>query len=278
MRIRLIASDLDGTLLTDKKELSGKTREVLDQVISQGIHFVPATGRSFRAVPEMLKTYPGVEYIMTSNGGAIYSVSKKQRIYECLLSGAAVDALLAIHKPKGVVMEVFVEGVPYSEADYVDNPRAYGATEYGAIYVKQTRKPVEDIAAFTAAHREKLDSLAFICKDAVVRQRLRKQIAETVPDIFITSSVPHLLEIGNCCAGKGKTLKQLLKLLNISTEEAMAFGDADNDADMLSAVKYGIAMGNASESCKKAAFYVTDTNEADGVAKGILHVRNIEAV
>lgn len=274
MSIRLIASDLDGTLLTDKKELSDKTREAVDHAIRQGISFVPATGRSFRAVPTMLKTYPGVEYIMTSNGGAIYSVLQNRRIYECLLSGEAVDALLALEKPKGVVMEAFVEGVPYSEVDYVQNPRAYGATEYGAIYVKQTRRPVEDMADFVSKHREKLDSMSFICGDAELRKLLREQIALSVPDIFITSSVPHLLEIGNCRAGKGKTLEYLLKLLGISAEEAMAFGDADNDAEMLAAVKYGIAMGNASESCKKAAFYITDTNEADGVAKGIFHFLN----
>ncbi len=269
MGIRLIASDLDGTLLTDKKELSDKTREAIDKAVRQGIWFVPATGRSFRAVPELLKTYPGVEYIMTSNGGAIYSVSQNRRIYECLLSGEAVDALLALLKPEGMVMEAFVEGVPYSEARYVENPRAYGATEYGAKYVKQTRLPVEDMEGFVAMHRERLDSMSFICGDPEVRKLFREQIALSVPDIFLTSSVPHLLEIGNCRAGKGKMLKHLLRLLGISTEEAMAFGDADNDADMLSSVKYGIAMGNASEACKEAASYITDTNEADGVAKGI---------
>ena len=82
MSIRLIASDLDGTLLTDCKELSPKTREVLDLAVQHGIYIVPATGRSFYSIPEMIRNYPGVEYVITANGGAVYSISvswKKSR-------------------------------------------------------------------------------------------------------------------------------------------------------------------------------------------------------
>ena len=78
------------------------------------------------------------------------------------------------------------------------------------------------------------------------------------------------MEIGNINAGKGRTLEKVLKLLRISPEEAMSFGDADNDIPMLTSVKYGVAMGNGAESCKEIAFAVTDTNERDGVAKAIL--------
>ncbi|CUP96884.1 sugar phosphate phosphatase [Blautia obeum] len=91
-----------------------------------------------------------------------------------------------------------------------------------------------------------------------------------IPDIYVTSSVPNLMEIGHKDAGKGKTLLWLLNELGISPEEAMAFGDADNDISMLTAVKYGIAMANGTENCKKAACFVTDTNENDGVVQGIL--------
>lgn len=95
-----------------------------------------------------------------------------------------------------------------------------------------------------------------------------------IPDIYVTSSVSNLLEMGHKDAGKGKTLLWLLDKLGISPEEAMAFGDADNDSSMLEAVKYGIAMGNATENCKKSAACVTGTNEEDGVAEAILsHIK-----
>ena len=230
MSIRLIASDLDGTLLTDCKELSPKTREVLDLAVQHGIYIVPATGRSFYSIPEMIRNYPGVEYVITANGGAVYSVREGKRVYQCLLEKESVEAAIAVRKRENMVLEVVIDGVPYAE---------------------------------------ELDSISFVCRYED-KERLYTSLDKEIPNIYVTSSVPNLMEVGHIDAGKGKTLLWLLKKLEISTEEAMAFGDADNDISMLTSVKYGMAMGNGTENCRKAAPYVTDTNEKDGVAKGIL--------
>lgn len=100
MAVKLIASDLDGTLLTNKKELSPRTREALDLAAAQGIYLVPATGRSFESVPEMIREYPGVEYLITANGGAVYSVSEKKRIYQCLMTPESVEVAIAVRKKR----------------------------------------------------------------------------------------------------------------------------------------------------------------------------------
>ena len=268
--IKLIASDLDGTLLTDKKELTDATRLALDTAIAQGIQFVPATGRSFKAVPDMIKYYPGVEYVITANGGAVYSVSGQRRIYQCVLTPESVKAVLAAERPEYLVLEVFIEGVPYSGEAYVKDPMAFGASEYGARYVQATRTPIKDMEAFAMEHCNKLDSMAFICPEPEKKAEFERLLLREVPDIYVTSSVPHLLEIGHRDAGKGNTLLWLLKRLGISPEEAMAFGDADNDSSMLTAVKYGTAVANGTPGCKAAAAYETACNEEDGVAKAIM--------
>lgn len=269
MSIRLIASDLDGTLLTNSKEFSEETDKALKEAISRGIQIVPATGRSYQAVPAFIKNYPGIEYIMTANGGAVYSVSKNARIYQCLLNPESVEACIHIRKTEDIIMEVFINGVPYSEEIYIKDPAAYGATEYGVKYIKETRNPVQDICAFAEEHKTELDSVAFVCKENKVKQRLYEELDTKIPDVYVTSSVPNLVEVGHINAGKGKTLSYILKLLDISPEETAAFGDADNDCSMLEMVKYGVAVGNATEKCKKSAVSVTETNEKDGVAKAI---------
>lgn len=269
MKIKLIASDLDGTLLTDQKTLSAETERVLQSAADRGIYIVPATGRSFKAVPDFIKEFPGVEYVITANGGAVYSVSSGKRIYQCLLEEISVEAALARKLPEKAVLEVFIDGVPYSEEAYVRAPLEYGATEYGAKYVQKTRIPVEDVVSFARKHRSELDSMAFVCSDCTEREYLRRYLEVEVPDIYVTSSVPHLLEIGHQNAGKGNTLLHLLDYLEISREETMAFGDADNDSSMLSAVKYGIAMANGTLACKRAASYVTASNQEDGVARAV---------
>lgn len=274
MSIKLIATDLDGTFLTDQKEITAFTKEVVEKIGQMGIHFVPATGRAFDAVPENVLALPNTEYVITSNGAAIYSVSEKRRIYQCLLAPEAVDAILQMKIPKEIAMEAFVEGIPYSEERYISHPELFGATGYGTVYVKKTRRPVESIRDFMRIHREELESLAFVSADPKTRDAFRRKLLEEIPDIYVTSSVPHMLEAGHINAGKGKTLLHLLDTLGISREETMAFGDADNDIDMLTEVKYGIAMANGTENCQKAAFAITDNNNEDGVAKGVLKFIN----
>ena len=269
MAVKLIASDLDGTLLTDKKELSSGTRKALDMAAAQGIYIVPATGRSFESVPAMIREYQGVKYLITANGGAVYSTVEKRRIYQQLLRPESVKAAIAVRKREQMVMEVVIDGVPYAEEEYVRDPIRYLATEYGAKYIRATRRPVKDIFQFAAEHVAELDSISFVCSHED-RDRLYRSLEDEIPDIYVTSSVSNLLEIGHKDAGKGKTLLWLLGYLGISPEEVMAFGDADNDSSMLKAVKYGFAMGNATENCKKSAAYLTGTNTEDGVASAIL--------
>ncbi|MCD8155835.1 MAG: Cof-type HAD-IIB family hydrolase [Clostridiales bacterium] len=272
MKIRLIASDLDGTLLTEQKEITPLSRRALLEAVRRGIVFVPATGRAFDSIPPEVLALPGAKYAITSNGAAIYQVESRRRIYQCLLTPESVDALLGIPRPGNAAIEVFRDGVPYCARKCLENPAAYGATGYGVEYMRRTRRPVEDIAAFARENRAALDSFDFLCGEPELRSRLRQQILEQVPDIYVTSSVSHLLEIGNCRAGKGNTLCRLLALLKISPEEAAAFGDADNDLGMLTAVGYGVAMGNADPHVRRAVSRGTLSNEEDGVARGIFMI------
>lgn len=280
MKLRMIASDLDGTLLTDKKEILESTEETLAWAAVQGIHFVPATGRAFHSIPEEVLRLPGVEYVITSNGAAVYSMKTGKRIYERLLEPESVEQILELPINRAgesrmwddtvpVAFEAFIDGIPYASAEYVENPFLYGANEHGAKYVKSTRQPVKDMHAFIYAHREQLDSIGIVCGDVKKKAAIRARLLEHVDGIFVTASVPQLIEIGHQDAGKGKTLEYLMELLGISAEETMCFGDADNDIDMLRAVRYGIAMENATESCKGAAYAVTGSNREDGVGQMI---------
>ena len=267
--VRLIASDLDGTLLTPDKQITPFTREVLTQASRHGIHFVPCTGRPFDAVPGCVRELPGVEYVITSNGAAVYSISGGRRIYERLLSEETVEKILELPLSQEIATEVLVEGVPYTENRYVEDPARFGATEYGIRYIKETRHGLADIRSFLREHRAQADGINFICADPVLREQLAGMLRKQCQDIALTSSVPHLIELSHSQSDKGQTLLWLLEHLKLSPEEAMTFGDAENDIPMLRAVRYGIAMENAAEHCKEAAFAVTGSNTADGVAQKI---------
>lgn len=276
MKIKLIASDLDGTFLTDTKEISAFTRETIAHAWEKGIRFVPATGRAFSAVPTEVLSLSHVEYVITSNGAAIYSAPRKKRIYECLLREESVRTVLALTLPEDVTMEAFFDGVPYSSEENIAHPEKYGADQYSVHYVKRTRRAVKDIRAFIEEHAKGLDSISFLSANWKKHKALRKCLETQVPGVYMTSSVSHMLEMGNENAGKGKTLTYLRGLLGISADEAMAFGDADNDIDMLTSVKYGFAMANASDNCKEAAYAVVGNNNEDGAAKEIAQYLDME--
>lgn len=267
--VRLIASDLDGTLLTPEKQITPFTREILAEASRRGIHFVPCTGRPFDAVPQYVRELPGVAYVITSNGAAVYSVSGGRRIYERLLTGETVEKILQLPLQEEIAIEVLVEGVPYTEERYVEDPARFGATEYGIRYIRETRRGLADIRSFLYEHRAQADGINFICADPALREQLAGMLRKQCRDITLTSSVPHLIEVSHRQSDKGQTLLWLLEHLKLSPEEAMTFGDAENDIPMLRAVRYGIAMENAAEHCKEAAFAVTGSNTEDGVARKI---------
>lgn len=268
-KIRLIATDLDGTLLDPGKKIRPYTEEVLKKAMEEGVYVVPSTGRPIASISQNVLDLEGVRYAICSNGAAIYELPEKKRIYEKILTQEAVRAIRSLKLKETITMEAFIRGLAYTEQRYFADPRAFGATAFGEGYVKSTREPVEDWAGFLAEHETEFDGISFVSKDHAALCRLQRYLLENVSDIYAIFSLPHLLEIGHAKAGKGETLGQLLNILGIPKEEAMAFGDAENDTDMLTAVTYGIAMGNASEELKALAFEVTASNEEDGVGKAV---------
>ena len=171
--IRLAALDLDGTTLRSDKSLSEYTIETLKNAHEHGMHIVVASGRSFASLPEQVIQFPWAEYAITSNGAAVYEVHTGKRLRECRLKPEVVEKLLAIAEENHVMVEGFVDGVPYSARAYVENPVLFGASLYSVSYVKSTRRPVEDIFAFLLEHKEELDSL-----DIVVEMNGPKQHCE----------------------------------------------------------------------------------------------------
>lgn len=294
MKIRLIALDLDGTTLRDDKTLSERNKAAVLRAVERGVHVVVATGRAFSTIPEEVLALPGLEYAITSNGASVYHIPSASARVCHRLPREAVERILAL-VGRQAAMETFIDGVPYAGRDYVENPVLWRAApeekgdarSAGSLlaeerslqemlgYIQATRKPVEDIRAFMREHSGELDAIDLVVKNEEEKQRWWGFLKEQVPGIYITSSIPQLLEISHEHSGKKSGVAWLLGHYGLKPEEAAAFGDADNDVDMLMYVGAGIAMANASETAKQAADYVTFSNNEDGVAEGFEKFLNI---
>lgn len=275
MKIQCIALDLDRTTLDARARLSEENRRALEYAIGKGVHVVIASGRAFSTLPKDVTEIPGVEYAITSNGAAVYHIPSGACLHRYTLPEGAAEKILQLTGAETVSYEAFVEGQAYGARDYVENPEKYGATPGALAYVKATRRIVPDIRAFILAHRDALDSVDVVVRDGAQRDRLWAALKAGIPEVYITSSVDQLLEISHHQAGKHSGLAFILDRLGLPREAAAAFGDGDNDADLLHFAGCGIAVANASPACLAAADHVTKAHDAHGVAHGIFEILKI---
>lgn len=275
MKVRCIALDLDGTTLTDAKTVSEANREALEDAAAGGVCIVVASGRTVDSIPDAVKAMDCIEYAVTSNGAAVYRLQDRACLRRVTLERRAVEAVLALTGGGGVTCEAFVDGIPYGQADYVEDPVRFGAAPYAVEYIQTTRRKVGDIRQFILENSDRLDGVDLIIPEDEKRCGLREALAGCGERLYITSSVRNRIELSSPEAGKASGLLFLLKRLGISPKETAAFGDADNDMDMLKAVRWGIAVANASEGCLRAAAFRTRSNQEDGVAWGIREILGI---
>ena len=275
MAIRCIALDMDRTTLNPEGKLSEHNRAALERAINRGIAVIIASGRTFTSLPADVVGIPGIAYAITSNGAALYHLPTGKCLHRFLLEPGSVEQVLALTAGENVTYEGFIDGQAYADQAYVEHPERYGADRLAAAYVRETRRPEPEIRAFLRAHARQLDGMDIVVQDQAVKARLWAQLEREVPELYVTSSIQRLLELAHRNAGKHSGLRLVLERLGISREETAAFGDGDNDAEMLSFSGVGIAMANGTPACLAAADFVTKSNGEDGVAWGMEHFLGI---
>ena len=272
MNIRCIALDLDRTTLNARGVLSGGNRKALEYAISRGVHIIIASGRPLNSLPADVLAVKGIEYAITSNGAAVYHLPTGRRLAHYTLQPELVELMLRFTADLPYPLETFIDGKAYADADFLANPAAFGAPETSIPYLQRTRTPVADMPAFAREHIEELESLDFITRGPEDHKRICAYLRPLLPQLYVTSSVPHLLEISHRDGGKHSGVRVVAQALGISPEDIVAFGDGDNDADMLRFVGCGVAVANASPVCMAAADRVTLDYDDDGVGRAIMEL------
>lgn len=265
---KLIALDLDETLLDSRSMLPSRNRAALLRAAEAGIHIVVASGRSYDSLPAEMLELPGVQYAISSNGAAVCEAKTGKVLRQRTLPRAAVHEILRRSKDAFLTYEAFVQGKPYAQKDYILAPQRYMADDQTVRYVRSTRYPVENIVEFILEHDSELDCLDLVVGSMSVKEQMMEAMA-SIPDVYLTTSVPRLVELSHRDCGKHRGLQFLSELLDIAPSQVVAFGNADNDADMLRWAGCGIAVANGSPRCLEAADLVTDHYLSEGVASAL---------
>ena len=264
----MIGLDLDGTLLTDRKEITLRTRNVISRAIAEGIVVLVATGRPWMGVPEELREFPGMRYALTSNGARILDVQENIILEEHLLPPDSAKKALEICGKYDTLQEIYFDGQGYAPADKMAKVECYHKNPNMWDYMRKTRIPVDDIFNRYTYKNRGLDKVQALFADMEERRAAWKEL-EAEPDLELVGSLKYNIEINAAGVNKGTGLVNLGRLLGIRREEIMACGDGDNDTVMLRNRYTYSAMGNAEEQVKEAADYITLTNEEEGVAEAI---------
>lgn len=264
--IKLIALDLDGTVLTDSNTLSDRVKRSLERAIQSGIEVVAASGRPYGSMPKNVLGIKGLNYSITSNGAAVHDNSGR-RIHSTLVSENDVISLLKITEGHDLIFEAYVKGLTYTDSRYTSNPLKYGCSEAYVDYVKASHGHIDNMREFIYNHRKELDSIEIICTNAKKRAHIRQLVEDSTSGFYITSSSENFIEFMDKSATKGNAVDWLCNYLDVKTENTCACGNADNDADMIEQSGFGAAVENASKLCLDCADIIVPSNNNDGIAR-----------
>lgn len=268
--VKLIAIDLDGTLLDSRKQVSRRNLDTLERARQQGVLIVPVTGRPAQGLPQAVLDLPGLRYAVTSNGATIRDLEADRFLLEQHLTPALCREILALCAEVPMIREVFREGVGYlTQADWdtlMDRHRGNSAM---LEYVLGTRRVLPgSLEDFLREDDRPVEELFFLTESPEEKTALRQRLS-ALPDVSFADPFPNDLEVLAGGIDKGRGLLHLLEHLGIDPAQTLALGDGGSDIPLLRAAGIGVAMGNALPFVQAEADWVTATCDEDGVALAI---------
>ena len=267
-KVRMIAFDLDGTLLTTDKRLTDETRRILEQAAKRGILLVPATGRPLTGMPAEVLGIAGVRYAITANGARVVSAEDGKILREKLISVEKARKVLDIYGEYDTLREIYYDGQGYMEARQMEQLDHYVPDPNMAKYMRNTRKCVPDLMEKFRQENRAMDKVQAVFACAGEKEQAFRRIRE-MEGVEATGALSYNIEVTAGGINKGEALLWLAGELGIDREEILAFGDGANDADMIRAAGIGAAMEVSVPEVRAAADILAGSNDEDGVARAI---------
>jgi len=257
MSIKLIALDLDNTLVTKKTDFSEADLAAIKKARDAGIYVTLASGRAYRSLKIFLDRL-NMDTYSISTGGAIISDKNNKRVYTQFVEPKTAAEIVRFAYENGYYAQVYIN----------DDFYFYRQGRESELYEKATSVP--GVLDESLVDQKTIETPKILFIDTPERiEALIPIIHERFPEVRAQRSFPEYLEINHMDCGKGSALKALGERLGVKREEIMAIGDSEIDVSMIEYAGVGVAMANAPEHIRQAADYVTSDVLSSGVAKAI---------
>ncbi len=261
--IKLIATDLDGTLMSaDHLTVTPRTINTLKAAHDKGVKIAIATGRPLALIDNVISQVPFTDYIIYSNGACVFDRNENKIIYSNLIENHSASEIVGYLLKNNVFFEIYVDGKSHYQLGTED---LFDNTGFPEEFIDEVTKTM-------TGHKSLLDFLKGLDVEKItlysVKDRDYKGFEEKLLsyDLSTACSFKGNLEATVKSADKGRALEGICGVMGITSDECMSFGDAGNDIPMLEFAKYSFAMANGSDECKAAAKYIARSNAKDGLA------------
>ncbi len=260
--IKLIVSDMDGTLLRSNHELSPEFKSVYKALQEKGIQFVPASGRQFFSITSYFEDEKDQMAIIAENGTYVTNQGKEVFIDE-LNKDLVKEVILESRKIPGANLVLAGKNAAYIEST---------DEEFKAFFQNFYAKNISVDDLFDVIETEKIIKIAIQhAKGSEENLYPKFQLLEKY-NVNVVVSGEVWIDIMNNNTNKGKALKELQANLGVTKNETMVFGDYMNDIEMLKLAKYSFAMENAHPNVKEVSNFTAPSNDEDGVIQIIKKV------
>lgn len=264
MSIKLIAIDLDDTLLDSGLKISAPCMRSIQAAQKKGVIVTLATGRMYSSArPYAMDLQADVPLITYQGAMVKTSISEQILYYQPVPVNQAVE-VMEFYKREGVHYHTYFD----------DRLCLQSLNNEGTFYARMVGvepQIVPDLIGACRSGQEALKIMAVIHDERYLFQLQKVLEAKYGETLGITSSKPYFLEVTNARANKAEALKLVAEYYHIDREDILAVGDSYNDLSMIQWAGIGVAMQNARDTVKEAADYVTASNEEHGVAEAIEH-------
>lgn len=260
---KLLAVDMDGTLLNSDRAISKVNKETIKKAIRKGVKVVITSGRGLKGLDNFLNEVHlrgENQYLIANNGGTIYRTSD----FECIaykgLKGRDLIKAHLLSKQLGLNMIAYTHEGPIAaeESEFTRFEREYVGTP---VKILDFNLEIKD--------EDEITKILFSQTEEVLAKKMLEIPKEFYNEYNLVKTMPIVLEIMDKDCNKGYGVKVLAEKLGIKKEEVICIGDQANDIEMVTYAGLGIAMGNAIKELKDVAQYITLDNDNDGVAKAI---------
>lgn len=275
MEIKVIVTDLDGTLLNSNSQINPKTKETLLKLQRDGYHLVLASGRptpSVVGIAKELEMDLYDSYILTFNGAHVMNFQSKEVIYQQPLSVESSKSILGHLESFEVVPMVCIDDTMYVEDVFAGMVEHQGVMkniiEFESRIGNYKLCEVNNLKDFISQPLSKILITGNVDYLEAHLEAFREPFATTNT---ITKSADFFVEFTDFGVDKARSLETILNKIGASMENVIAFGDGMNDLTLIQSAKIGVAMGNSSQTLKSYANYVTDSNDNDGIVLALEH-------